>query len=290
MVGDWRSASLGSMTMARSSAPLTDTLRFLWSGSLFALALAACCGFAAFAVTSRQVPQFDATSIVYATQTAPADRWLGTWTFTPTRLDADAYGFALLNPDVLRDASARLGRDEPSEADLASLQGKIRVTADETSTASFLRIVVRDASAAVAARTANALADALIAWDAGRSSRELERIAGTLAVQISALEQAANDLIGLQDPVSVQELAANVDLLIDHRNSLRLVRAFQEEGSGSLTAFQRATPPSEPSAPRPVMSAVLGFVFGVVLGYGIVLVFQNLRAVDRKRTAVGATD
>lgn len=257
---------------------MADTLQFLWSGSLMAFLTAVLCGAAAYFVTSRQPSAYDATSTVYATGSGGSDRWLGNATYTPARLDANAYGFAVVSDSVLTDALSIMGNGEATFADAGRLASRISVSLDETSSASFIHITVRESSPSLAAETANAVAAALVRWDDARASTHLNQIAATLESQLASLEEAAVTLERTDDPLASQELAANEALRIEQRNSLRLIRAMAGEKWGSLAVFQPATPPFGPSAPRPMMNTVLGFVFGMIVGYGVVLIYQTVRS------------
>ena len=256
---------------------MAETLRFLWKGSLMALATALLCGFAAFVVSFRQEPTYQARSTVYATATPSTDRWLGTGTYSPARLDASAYGFAVVSDNVLALALDRLGVTEITRSAVNALYSKIGITLDETSTTSFVHITVRDRSPASATEAANALAQALVAWDAERTRATLRQVATTLETQLASLEQASVVLADSNDPIAVQEAATNMELIVERRNSLRLLNSLASTGSGSLAVFQSASQPTEAVAPRPAMNAALGFVLGIVVGYGIVLAYQALR-------------
>jgi uncharacterized protein involved in exopolysaccharide biosynthesis len=255
-----------------------DTLRFLWSGSLLAVGTAGICALAAYFVTDKDAVQYEATATVYATG---AERIPGGVTYAAASLDADAYAFAAVSEAVLSDALSLLGRSDPEPREVASLGRSISLSKDETSSASFVHISATSSSASTAADVANAVAAALIKWDTDRARTGLGRVAATLEAQIASLSEAAAELQGRSDPVSAQELAANIALRIDQQNTLRLIRALELEGSGSLALFQSASTPLEASGPRVTMNVVLGAMFGLVLGYAIVLVVQTLR-VDRK--------
>src|SRR5690606_14911055 len=132
-----------------------------------------------------------------------------------------------------------------------------------------------------AAEVANAVAAALVKWDTDRARSGLERIAATVEAQITSLDEAAAVLLERSDPVSAQELTANIALRIDRQNYLHLVRALELESTGSLALFQSASPPFAPTGPRVMMNVVLASLFGLVVGYAIVLVVTTLR-VQRK--------
>lgn len=255
-----------------------DTLKFLWSGSLLAIITGLLCAAAAYLVTSRESDYYEATATVYATG---PERTPGGVTYAAASLDADAYAFAAVSEAVLARAMVLLGNSTPQPDDLARLGSNVRLSKDETASASFVHITAVASTSTVAADTANALAEALVAWDTDRAREGLGRIAATLEAQVASLDEAVAELSDRDDQFAAQELAATVSLRVSQTNQLYLIRALQAEGTGLLALFQNATPPVSPSGPRPVMSGILGAIFGLVVGYAVVLVIQTLR-IERK--------
>lgn len=255
-----------------------DTLRFLWSGSLLAIITGLLCAAAGYLVTSRESPYYEATATVYATG---PERTPGGVTYAAASLDADAYAFAAVSEAVLAQALELLGSSAPQPDDVASLGRRVQLSKDETASASFVHITAVASSATVAADIANAVAEALVAWDTSRAREGMGRIAATLEAQVASLDQAVAELSERDDQFAAQELAATVSLRISQTNQLYLIRALQLEGTGSLALFQTAAAPVAPSGPRPVMNGILGAIFGLVVGYAVVLVIQTLR-IERK--------
>lgn len=265
-----------------------ETLRFLGRGSLLALATGLVCAVAAYYLTSRETPSYRATSVVYATKGLPNDHNMGLVFYTPEALDADAYGFAVTSRDVIEAALRSLDGGKVPAGAAGKLASNLHVSSDETGSASFVHITVQASSGKQAAAEANALATAVVAWDAARAKTKLDRAAQTLEAQLADLKSRAAALTGSNAPDAGASLNANVQLQGQIENQIGLIDVLRKRTPSALTVFQLAGTPSEPSGPRTKLNTILAYVFGLIIGYLALLGYEAV-AVSIKEARADAS-
>lgn len=246
-----------------------------------AIATGLVCGFAAFWITTRQEPWYTASSTVFASQSGSG---LAALSYAPAELDAAAYGLAAVSNVVLRDAIVRLGGTPGDPVNVNQLKSSLDIQAEETSTSLFITFTVKAPNPSSAAATANAVAEALVAWDADRARADLSRAADVLESQLASLLEESGQENSQQplDAVAREEWRSNLV------GQLTYVRALQANTQGNLTMFEAAQEPSNPTLPALIVNSAVGFVLGVVLGYAIVLIYSVFRE-ERSRSPIRAT-
>ena len=271
--------------MYRGETNIADTARFLWNGSLLAIATAVACGISAFFVTSSQSPVYRASAQLYATDSA---RGLTPFSYSPAKLDAVAYGFAAITDGVLDTAAMKLAELGLGSHSTREIRSSVHIGTEETSSASFVEVISTAGSPAIAAAIANSVATALVEWDAERARTELTRIMAVLEQQVRSLDEEAANLAGDGSP---DQIAAIRQMRLDQSRQLSFVRALATQSLGTIEIFEYATPPSSQSGPRVLLNTALAAVLGMVVAYGVMLIVDVIRpARSRSRPANGTRD
>ena len=210
-------------------------LSLLRRHAVLILAVTVVTGAATYVITAREQKQYTSTTtLLYSASSSSED---------PTRAVSTLVGVgtssAVLAP-VAKAAGIRL----------ADLQRALTVTGD--SSADLVRISVDSSSPALAARLANGVAQALIAYSATGTRSGIQ-------TQIDSLEHELQAFAGRTDPSS---LAAASNL----RLQLAQARAALAVASPSLSVVTPAIAPSHPSSPHPARDGAIGAFVGLVLG------------------------
>ncbi len=153
----------------------------------------------------------------------------------------------------------------------------------------LIEISVEDHNPFLAANVANTLANILINQSVklytgtGRSASEL------LNTQVTVMEQQVNEArvnylsLLSNDPNNadgIQTAKQKLDLeqqmynsLLDQYEQTRLSEAIRQN---SVSVVEPATPPIKPAKPNKALNIVLGFFVGIVGGFGLAFIFENL--------------
>jgi len=134
--------------------------------------------------------------------------------------------------------------------------------------ADLLEVEASGSTAADAARLANAYADAVVTVRRENAQAQVSRTIGSLDARLANTDPAT-------------ELAAD---LARRRKGLLVDKAL---AGGDAEVIDRASPPLERAAPRPVRNGIIGGVLGFVLAIMLVLL---LRAFDRRMSDEEAVD
>jgi capsular exopolysaccharide synthesis family protein len=184
----------------------------------------------------------------------------------------------ILSPDAQSQLASKLGLTQPPK-----YEATIPVNTE------FLQISVSDPDPARAAEAANALGEILISHVQSLATQDFKTVADTLASQMataeSELNQARadyaksaatpgtdpNSLIAAETNVTAKQQA--YDALSSRYDQISASAALRAD---SVSVASPASPPTNPSEPRPKLIIALGLVVGVVGGIGLALVFENL--------------
>jgi len=145
----------------------------------------------------------------------------------------------------------------------------------------IVTIDVTDASASRAANTANALADAYVAWSLERQRASIRAAADDVEGRLALAQQ---QIVAVQGRISSGDRSGARQVELRAANSLYGTLADQLEqlkineqlatGSGSVLAS--AVPDPVPVSPKPVRNGALGLAMGLVLGIGVAFIVQTL--------------
>ncbi len=171
---------------------------------------------------------------------------------------ADAAGAArfITTTAVGTEAAKQLGLPKDSAANLT---GRVTAAPEEggdPNSPDFLTITATAGSPAVAARTANAFADAL---GAVRTSEARTQISAALDnIKRTSADSQLNGTARNQVELQLQEL--------------RALRANQAAGT---VVIEPAEIPKQPTSPKPLRNAILAFVFALLITPGIVALLEH---------------
>lgn len=238
---------------------LRDLFDFVRRGLVWAFLAAVVGGVGAYLLTSRIEPTYRATAMLIATHAQPSIPALGNVFVTAPSLDASTYRTAILARAVIDPAIAILASDGIETG--GGLGGQLRVTTSGTTLTTVIRLEVLAAYPELAARIANAVATAAIAWDEGRATRSLETMIVALQSQIEGVDAELASPLGAETRNGL--LRSRADLSFQ----LSSARALRNAAIGHLELLEAAAPVFAPIAPRPVRNAVTGALLAAVLFY-----------------------
>lgn len=199
---------------------------------------------------------------------------------TPTAtlpLAPKAYEAALGSRDVLEDALRRLavtpsGSDSPRQSTAtAELRDATKFRFEESQRSTLLMIGANAATATDAAAGANALTDALVAWDDARARTEAAARVATLEMQLAGLESQLVELRSLGNRASTPQLNSVSLLAAEVRAELAVARSLAVAARGNLEVLQRASRTSQ-LRPSPMVNSAVIAALGTLLVMTVLLV------------------
>lgn len=281
----------------------SDLLRFLRQGALWALAVAVLAAVAAYFLSQQLEPRYRTQATVVAAQANQGSADFSATPFVAPMLDVSAYREAALSDPTLRAALKSLSAEalgdlgandiaagEPGTAAtdpqrLADFRAGLTVRTEETQTTGLLYLAAEAPTPEAAAARANAVTEALIAWDRGRARDSLETLIRTLEARIGALTLNPTTPDG-----NLQETRlSRAQLRTELQEQLFYARALREAATGMLSVIQAAPVPLEPVSPRPLLNAALAGILGVFLVYGLLLMREALDTRLRTTDDLAAT-
>jgi polysaccharide biosynthesis transport protein len=171
----------------------------------------------------------------------------------PTREAETNLTLASLQTVAARTSAALHGRLTPEQ--VAS-----KVEVQDVSKSDVAKVTATDHRPALAALLANTYAAQYIAFRRASDQSALAAPIAGLKNQIKRLSPA-------------QRASASGQALLRRLEDLKAISNLQ---TGNAELVQRATVPTSPSAPHPIRDAIIGLVLGVLLGVGLVLIFDLL--------------
>lgn len=255
---------------------LRDLFALIRRGLVFALAVAVGAAGLTYFLSSRTTPEYDATATVLASRpNATLQGNFGVNLVTAPLIDVSAYQAAARSHTVLTGALNLLGVPSPSPQTVNDFGKLVTVRVETASQSSLLRLTFRDADPVAAAAGANAVARALLDWEDGRATQNLQVIVDTLESQIEALD---SEIAQVQQGIVVgsDSVEGLLSLRADRALQLNSARALRTSAVGLLEVLEPAIPPTTASSPRPLRNAALAFVLGIFLVYGLVLLRDAL--------------
>ena len=164
---------------------------------------------------------------------------------------------------VALETSRRMGGDY----DLEALQSAITVEARPNT--SVVDVTAEASTPEQAVRLANTYTQVFVDQRARQVRREISGALSRLEQELALIPESARE----------GTVAAELEQRI---STLRVLNAVQ---SPNVEPIQRAELPEQPSSPRPKRNAVLGLLFGLLLGLGLAALRQHLSS-ERARQAL----
>ena len=236
-----------------------DVVRFLKRGFVWA-ALAAVLAAAAMYLYQREAPPvYRAATTLYAADNVVDLRSVGLSYLVSPTLHVDAYEVAARSDEVLQAALERLGPEARQRLGVDSLRRRIDVDTRESSR--LIIVYALAGSPAEAAAYSEAVAQALVAWDAQRPRDNLLRMIESLRLRIASMDA---QISGLEPGPQRDSMVALRD---EQVAQLATAVMLSDSVVGRLEIVQAPQVPSSPVAPSPVFDAVLAAVVAFVLAY-----------------------
>ncbi len=252
-----------------------DVFRFIRRGLLLALLVAIIAGAAAYIISTRLPPSFQAQVILVASRATDANNTNG---FLAAPLDVKVYKTVAEGEPVILATMEALGFADTSQRAINEFREKLNVTIESTGSwdelSSLIRISYTSLSRQESADVSNQLATALVAWDKDRARATLTEAVESTEQQVRNLR---NQISALQATGAVQE---QVDGLIadlrERQDRFFNLQALLNTGNSYLAVIRPAVPPLEQIAPRPVFNTALAILLGLIFSYGILLLRASL--------------
>jgi len=238
--------------MSDDSRPSIPLRAVLLRGVPLALLTALACGALAWLLSARQEDRFEAEALVLV-RPVGADPALA-----PGGGDAGEEGQGTATNALLvtsRDVLARAARTREVELTTAELEDA--VTAEPLAGTNLVRVAAATRSAESAAAAATGVAEAFVAARRGEARRRARSARRALRRQYAALS-----------PVT-QASDAGVALL----ERVQELETVERLGQQAPRVAETAAAPTEPTSPRPRRDAVLGGLFGLLLGGGLAVLW-----------------
>ena len=251
-------------------ADLGALIKFIWRGLWLALPLGVLAAAGVYFASQQLEPTFAAEATILATQATAASP---TGLSTPP-IEASAYSAIAKTRPVLADAIGRVGSSELPESFRDDVS--VAVEGDRQDLSHLIYVQVQAAAPQVAARRANAVAQALVDWDWQRSSQNIGQRIQTLEEQIAALDDSVQSLRLMGEVAQQSEIDDRISLRAQQQEELFYTRALLDSASGLLSVVEPAVPDPEPVAPRPLFNAALAAIFTFFLVYGVALLRSAL--------------
>lgn len=253
-------------TAEPSTVGLPDLGRFLLGGLRTALVSAIVLAVAAWLWSSTRDPWYAASAVLVANGSSGSDAAI-----TAAPLLLPDYETVAVSDEVLRSALETSDGTAASDQAVEALRQRVTVRTQDPKRSAAITVTVRDSSASGSALTANAVADALIAWDTRRANQALTSSLATLSAQVDALEDQLRALSLEPDVAGTAGLTARQALLQERSAQLADLSSKLGEGRSSLTMLRSAVAPLKPASPSSAFIAAVAFLLGLFIGYGVTL-------------------
>ena len=241
------------------TATLRDYWRVLWLRRRLIIAIIVVCTLAAYARAATQPDVYVASArLIYSPPTNVASAASGASTdLSRLNLDVQSVINTIGSPVVSNRAASLLSAAERAVPYSVSATVVVPDSASSTTVvANLLEITAQAGSSRAAATIANVYARAVIDLRKVREQESWRTAQDIIQRQLDLYQTPQSKLTGEYAVLSQQ---------------LRNLQIAEASANGDFEVIVPATPPASPASPKPVKSAVFGFVVGLFLG--VVLAF-----------------
>ncbi|MDQ3459428.1 MAG: P-loop NTPase, partial [Deinococcota bacterium] len=247
--------------------------RFLLRGLPVALIVALLAGAAAYMLSGNVDRVYNARATLLVTN--PAVSGFGASLVATPPLDLGAYRAALYSSPVFNDAAQAIREMEGGGQGL----GRVVVRTEEARNSPLIHVDVTHPTGAGAANAANALAEALLRWERGLGSENLEAISAALREQISGLDEQMENLRQGANAASAEvqdQIGGLATLRAQRQAELSQISALSNSVVSRLRVLQPAPVPRQPAPLSTTRNAAIAVILGLLLSYGVMLVRATL--------------
>jgi polysaccharide biosynthesis transport protein len=248
----------------RSGQTLRDYLEVLWRRKWIILLVVVVAAGAAFYASYRQPTQYEASAdLIYEKPLDISNPLTGQSYTDPNErsLELRSVGSVLASPDMKTRAGKLLQEHGAAVTGFEVSAAPVQEDANGVAVASsnVVRITVTASGPRLAAAAANAYATAYIAWSK-------ERVQAQIATGVDALQKK---LAGYEGAAK----QSTEYLVMEQR--LQDLELLASTATGNFRVLIPATAPATPVSPKPLRDALLGFVFGLIVGIGIAFLLEQ---------------
>lgn len=201
-----------------------------------------------------QPSEYEATSTVLLRISDVDQALFGSGVFPSDDRNTENQALLIETEPVARRAARAIDFD----GDASALLGK--VDAVPASGSDFIIVTATDGTASGAARLSNAFVDAFITIQSARSRRHVQK----------AIESLEGQLAGLPTGPGSQDERAAISAQLEQ------LKGLEELPAASAQQVEAATPPSEPSAPKPLRNAAFAFALSLMAALVLALLLDRL--------------
>ena len=246
---------------------IQEVVSFLRRGALFAILVAVIAAGAAYQLTSRSKPVYEASVALLASK--PGSGYSNSGLITPAPVDPGVYQTALMESTIVPSTLSTLHGGAPTAKQVEAFKQDIHVSLQKLDISSVIRIAVDNPDPKFAAAAANSLADNLVNWDRERAR---QAVSGSIAALQQSIKDIDAELNGTGNQQPTAERAQTLQALRQERQrQLSTARATSESSVvvGLLSPLSVATPPQIPIGPKVTFKTLVAGILGLVLAYGI---------------------
>jgi capsular exopolysaccharide synthesis family protein len=230
----------------------------------------------AFVLSRNSAPVYQASATLMVNQASNASTSTAYSDILTSERLARTYASLLVSRPVLEETARRLGIDEET------LRGTISVTTVRET--QLLEITVEGTDADLVAQIANTLPQVFIdrsrELQVGRVSeskanleREMSNTEGDLARTQAALNSETDEAQKARLETSLAQYRSTYSTLVASYQQVKLAEA---EASNNLVVAESAEVPQRPIRPRPLVTALLAAIFGVLVAVAAAFVIEYL--------------
>lgn len=249
--------------MEKQDTTLRDALDLLQRGLMTSLLVAVAMATVALVITQSVAPTFETSVQLLATEDEATIEGIGASLVAAPPVDASAYGAAVESEPVRDSARELTGRPELFEA----VDVEVEVVEDRVS--SLVNITTIGTDRELVAAAADALAAALVTWDERRAAQLVTMTSARISDQIAALDEQIAGLSERNLEAEAGQLASLEALRLERLTDLRVAQSYANSGVAAISQIEPAPIPLEPTGPNPLRNAIIAFLLGLFMSYGV---------------------
>lgn len=259
-----------------------DILRFIWRGLLNALIAGAAVALLVYVISSALPPTYEARStILIASDSSSFGSWDVIRAQAP-KIDVSAYRTAVLsasNIEIVMQALIKSNINTKWKTDINTksiekFRKAIKIHLEAGDNSSNIEIIAKGKSPQEAQAIANLMAQSLVIYDKERFAESSRNLATALEHQIALLDSQIEALRSQR--ASASQIQSRIDDRNRQQDQLSLARAQVSSPAGLVTIIESALLPYKPSAPKPLLNAIISFILASIISYGLLHLYESI--------------
>lgn len=251
-----------------------DILRFIWRGLLNALIAGAAIALLVYVVSSALPPTYEARSTILVASNSPNLSAFDVLSPQAPSIDVSAYRTAVLSASNVERIMQALGKTNITTKSIERFRKNIKIHLEAGENSSNIDLLAKGKSPQEAQATANLLAQSIVIYDKGRFSDSSQNLATSLEHQIALLDSQIEAL--RSQGASAVQIQNRIDNRNRQQDQLALARAQVSSPTGLVTIMESALLPYKPSAPKPLLNAIISFILASIISYGLLHLYESI--------------